>query len=225
MTWVFEQVEEAILLEDDCLPHPSFFPYCEELLDRYRDEDRVMHISGDNLGFGRRGEASYFFSRYPHVWGWASWRRAWQHYDPDLREYLEADDKDRWLGPFTDPAERRFWDRAWGESASGEIDTWDYQWAFACMDNRGLAINPNVNLVSNIGYGSGSTHTESASDSLANLDTSEPDRPLRHPLRIERDAECDARTARRFFSDRSPTAPPLRQGLRAKMTPWLSRSG
>ena len=90
VSWVFEQAEEAILLEDDCLPHPSFFRYCEELLERYRDDDRVMHISGDNLRFGRRGEASYFFSRYPHVWGWASWRRAWRHYDPDLREWTMA---------------------------------------------------------------------------------------------------------------------------------------
>jgi hypothetical protein len=221
VSWVFERAEEAILLEDDCVPHPSFFPYCEELLDRYRGDDRVMHISGDNLGFGRRGNASYFFSRYPHVWGWASWRRAWRHYDPDLIDWSSSPDRDRFLSTFSDPAERRFWERAWDGSASGEIDTWDYQWAFACIANAGLAIDPNVNLVSNVGFAEGSTHTQTDTENLSDIPASEIDLPLSHPAAVERDVECDARTAARFFSDPEPE-PPQRPGLRERAGRWLA---
>jgi hypothetical protein len=223
VSWVFEQVDEAIVLEDDCVPHPSFFPYCEELLDRYRADHRVMHISGDNLGFGRRGEASYFFSRYPHVWGWASWRRAWRHYNPDLAEWSSSADQDRLLSTFEESAERRFWRRAWNASATGEMDTWDYQWAFACVENGGLAVNPKVNLVSNVGFAHDSTHTQADSDpeNLADIPTSAMELPLRHPAVVERDVECDARTAARFFSDPEPE-PPQRPGLRERAGRWLA---
>src|SRR5262245_4967250 len=83
LRWVFEQVESAIILEDDCIPHPTFFRYCEELLERYRDDQRVMHISGDNWNFNRQPRPfSYFFSNYCYSCGWATWRRAFRHYDP-----------------------------------------------------------------------------------------------------------------------------------------------
>jgi hypothetical protein len=200
ISWVFEQAEEAVLLEDDCLPHPSFFSYCDELLDRYRDDSSVMHISGDNLRFGRRGDASYFFSRYPHVWGWASWRRAWEHYDPDLAAW-EAADKDAFLeAAFEDPAERRFWRHAWDGSGSGAIDTWDFQWVHACIAAAGLAINPNANLVSNIGFGGTGTHTDEDSEGLAGLPIEQLELPLRHPPETRRDDEADRDTANRFFS-------------------------
>ncbi len=92
---VFSEVEEAIVLEDDCLPHPSFFPYCAELLDRYRDDERIVHITGSQLLRIPPAEASYHFSRYPHVWGWASWRRAWDLYDVDLADWHADDEAER----------------------------------------------------------------------------------------------------------------------------------
>jgi hypothetical protein len=86
LNWVFEQVEQAIILEDDCLPHPSFLPFCEDLLDKYQDDQRIMTRSGNNFQFGRkRTEYSYYFSRYTLIWGWATWRRAWQHYDAEMK--------------------------------------------------------------------------------------------------------------------------------------------
>jgi hypothetical protein len=100
LDWVFEQVEEAIILEGDCLPHPTFFRFCEELLETYRDDERIGMISGDNFQFGRkRGDASYYFSRYNHIWGWASWRRAWQHYDRNMAIWPKFRD-DHWLNGF-----------------------------------------------------------------------------------------------------------------------------
>jgi hypothetical protein len=198
LDWVFDQVERAIVLEDDCQPDPSFFPFCEELLGRYATEDRVVHISGDNFQFGRRrGGASYYFSRYPHVWGWASWRRAWRNYDvriPDWTNHRESH-----LERFTDPAERRFWRHVWDGVRAGEIDTWDFQWAFACLTAGGLAINPNSNLVSNIGFAEASTHTGRDEGGVAALPLEEMSFPLSHPPELKPDPEADEHTAGLFF--------------------------
>jgi hypothetical protein len=200
LDWVFETVEEAIVLEDDCLPHPSFFRFCEELLGRYRDEERVMHISGDNFQFGRRrGGASYYFSRYPHVWGWASWASAWRNYDVEIGKWSGAEDKDAYLEPFADPRERLFWRWAWDGASSGAIDTWDLQWVFAGITRGSLSINPNVNLVSNIGFGDRSTHPGEDDHVVDTLPVGEITFPLKHPNAIERDVEADERTAELFF--------------------------
>lgn len=197
LDWVFRTVEEAIILEDDCLPHPTFFSYCAELLDRYRHNERVMHIGGANFQFGQRyGPASYYFSRYAHVWGWASWRRAWKHYDvgmacwPKVRQQIVAS--------FESQDERNFWLTTWDKIYQGRINTWDYQWAFTCIAQGGLTVIPNVNLISNIGFGSTATHTTSNSF-LANIPTEALESPIIHPPVIVRAAEADARVQRLFF--------------------------
>jgi hypothetical protein len=152
--WVFDQCPEAIILEDDCLPCPSFFSFCSSMLSYYREDTRIMHITGDNFQGGRRrGIASYFFSRYAHTWGWASWRRAWRHYDVDMKAWQIAR-QERWLASIMDdPAEVKYWTEIMEGVYRGQIDTWDYQWMFACWSQNGLTIQPNVNLVTNIGVG------------------------------------------------------------------------
>lgn len=200
LDWVFQTVEEAIILEDDCVPHPSFFRYCAELLDRYRDDERVMHIGGSNFQFGRRqGSASYYFSRYAHVWGWASWRRAWQHYDVSLGNWPAV--RTTLLKQFEQAREAEFWRLTLDRVALGEIDTWDYQWALACMARKGLAAVPNVNLVTNIGFGASATHT-TAQSKLANMPVLALDSPLLHPQQVKRVSAADERVRRLFF-DRS----------------------
>lgn len=197
LTWVFNTVEEAIILEDDCLPHPDFFPYCAELLERYRDDARIMHIGGVNFQFGRRyGPDSYFFSRYTHIWGWASWRRAWQHYDVTLARWPAA--RERMVAMFEHPAERRYWQHAWEKVFSGKLDTWDYQWSFACAEQGGLVALPNVNLISNIGFGSDATHTY-RKNRLAALPTEALSQPLRHPSTVTRCIEADRAMGRLMF--------------------------
>lgn len=107
LDWVFSEVEEAIILEDDCLPAPSFFRFCETLLARYRDDERVMTISGDNFQLGNsRTEYSYYFSKYTHIWGWASWRRAWQHYDVDMKSWTDDKKLDIIYSVCEDPLEQ-----------------------------------------------------------------------------------------------------------------------
>ncbi|HYP54082.1 MAG TPA: hypothetical protein VEQ42_11110 [Pyrinomonadaceae bacterium] len=209
ITWVFNQVEEAIVLEDDCLPHPSFFPFCEELLERYRTDERVMSVSGDNFQFGRaRSPHSYYFSCYPHIWGWASWRRAWRHYDVGMSAWPALRDTDWPLAVVGDKAAARYWREAFENVYAGRVDTWDYQWVFACWSRQGLAALPETNLVTNIGWGGEATHTGASVSPLGNIPAAEMGFPLRHPPHVSRHAEADRYTFERVFEwfGHEPTA-------------------
>ena len=198
LAWVFAQAEEAIILEDDCLPHPTFFRFCQEMLARYRDQPQVMHIGGFNPAPGWAAANSYLFSRYPRVWGWASWRRAWAFYDADLRGWTGAADKGVYLARFAHRRERQYWRLVWDGVASGQINTWDYQWAFACLAREGLSVVPGVNLVTNIGFGPAATHTR-RDHPLANHPSTAALFPLEHPPAIARHAAYDAHIARTSF--------------------------
>lgn len=197
--WVFEQVPEAIILEDDCLPHPDFFRFCDELLELYRDDKRVSMIGGSNLQFGtKRGAASYYFSRFNHIWGWASWRRAWQHYDSDAKLWPEFRDANWLAALFEDRAVQKFWAGAFESVYQKKIDTWDYQWVLAAWTQGMLTILPSVNLISNIGFGAGATHTHGDSP-YASLATGSLAFPLTHPAIVLPHREADEFTARGMF--------------------------
>jgi hypothetical protein len=191
LDWVFGRGKEAIILEDDCLPHATFFRFCEELLDRFRDDERVMAISGDSFQFGEsRSEHSYYYSRYPHCWGWASWRRAWRHYDEEMELWPLIRDGD-WLRDILgDRRAVKYWTRILDRSYVGHFDTWDYGWTLACWVQSGLTILPTVNLVSNIGFGAQATHTK-VKGRLAEVPTYPMVFPLRHPPLVIRDAQAD----------------------------------
>lgn len=192
LDWVFEQVETAIILEDDCLPDATFFPYCTELLTRYQDDERIGHISGNNFQFGQqRGEYSYFYSRYTHHWGWATWRRAWQHFDYDLRKWPDLRHTD-WLDRLLDtPAAVNYWRQIFDEVYRGDkLHIWDYQWTFACWLSDRLCILPQVDLVSNIGFNAEGTHTV-RQNQFANLPLASIQLPLLHPPAIIRDRAAD----------------------------------
>ena len=194
LDWLFSQVEEAIILEDDCLPHASFFRYCEELLERYRHDERVGMIAGSNFQFGRKtGPGSYYFSKYTHIWGWATWRRAWKYYDVSAKswpQFLSSGNFDR----MTFPVERSYWRAVYSAVYAGNIDTWDYQWTLACWAQSMLVAVPEVNLVSNIGFGPTATHTLRSSP-LANIETTAISWPLEAPAAVTADPVADLRTA------------------------------
>jgi hypothetical protein len=192
LSWVFDRVETAIILEDDCLPDPNFFPYCTELLDRYRHEPRIMHISGNNFQFGRQwGNTSYFYSRYTHHWGWATWRRAWQYFDFNIPQWQNLRTTD-WLANLLDTsAGVRYWQQIFDEVDRGDkLHIWDYQWTFACWLQGGLSIVPQVDLVSNIGFDRSGTHT-TRKNQFADLPLQSIDFPLQHPLTISRNLDAD----------------------------------
>ena len=201
LDWVFSKEEQAIILEDDCVPDVSFFPFCDELLERYRDDQRVMTICGGNYQEGKvRTPDSYYFSKYPRIWGWASWRRAWEHYDVNMRLWPEIRDG-RWLLDICGGKENaaRYWHGIFEATYQNRIDTWDYQWLMAHWLNRGLTVIPNKNLISNIGWGKDATHTTTESDPCANLPLDTMSFPLLHPRFVVENYFQDIFTQQRDF--------------------------
>lgn len=204
ISWFFGHEEAGIILEDDCLPDPTFFPYCETLLHHYRHDTRVMHISGSTTlpGPARDPDYSYYFSGHAAIWGWATWRRAWQHYDVDSALLPELSRKRYFWRLFLNAWEERqllppLWD-----THRGQLDTWDYQWSFAVLAQSGLSITPAVNLISNIGFGGNATHTANAVHPWANLPTRPLPLPLRHPPFMLRDNLSDHRRLRHLLRDK-----------------------
>lgn len=191
ITWFFTQEEEGIILEDDCLPHPWFFTFCDAMLERYRLDTRVRNITGTNLQMGRQwGSASYYFSRYSNIWGWASWRRVWQEYDAELSRYSEADAQRLLPKVFSDPFLVEGWMWIFRELKAGRIDTWDYQLNFITFFGNGLCVTPNINLISNIGFRADATHTFNPANHHANLPYGVPG-PLSHPVSMLPEEEAD----------------------------------
>lgn len=193
LTEVFRRVERAIILEDDCLPHEDFFQYCDSLLERYAHDTRVSVITGNNFQRGcKRGTASYYFSKYNHCWGWATWRRAWDLYEGLIPFWAEWKNSEEWKQKCSDSVERRYWSAIFDRVMAGEIDSWDYPWTASVWHAGGLTATPNVNLVSNIGFGVESTHTASASSPLAEIPT-EAMGEISHPTVVEQDRTADRR--------------------------------
>jgi len=197
ISWFFEQVEEGIVLEDDVVPGRSFFPFCAELLERYRDDTRVGVITADNFQTRPpRDGASYYFSIYNHCWGWASWRRAWRHYDAELASWPEF----RRLGWLEELGGRRFaryWTHRFDEVAAGAVDSWAIVWTFSCWTQGLLTCIPAVNLARNIGFGDDATHTGEGDSPLMHI--RELSFPLIHPATILRDTSFDAFTFEKHF--------------------------
>ena len=196
--WFFENEEEGVILEDDCLPDKSFFPYCETLLDRYRENDQVMHIGGDCYLVNRPEQQSYFFSKYPHIWGWATWRDSWRmfattndNFQADFQSFEEI---------FSTPEEADHWRRLYQDYFNGKYDSWAYGWTFTVWREHGLAVYPTANLVKNIGFADDAVHTKRWRDyrGLRNAPL-ESIGELNHPQIIEMDRELDSQNFDVFF--------------------------
>lgn len=169
ITWFFEHVEEGIILEDDTVPSLSFFNYCKIILHRYRDNKEVMIISGNNFQNGiNRGDGSYYFTKYVHIWGWATWKRTWDLYDFKIEKWENLRNKN-YDQLFINQEEKTYWANIFDKMYEQEIDTWDFQLYFLTLSNNGLNIVPNLNMVSNIGFNESSTHTRDPDHPLANL--------------------------------------------------------
>jgi len=189
--WFFDHVEEGIILEDDCLPDSSFFTFCRELLDKYRDNEEVMHLSASNFQQGiNRGDGSYYFSRLAHIWGWATWRRAWKKYDFTLNRYHNHSTID--LHP-------RFRSLV-KQVQNGSLDTWDVQWTMSVWWSNGFAITPKTNLVKNIGYGDkNATHTKASPPKWVRRMQHGCIDNIVHPKEIQIDKEADDFTLRTVY--------------------------
>lgn len=185
ITWLFENEECGIILEDDCVASASFFPFAAEMLEKYKDDDQVSIVCGSNFDLAHRfqfEEADYFFSKISYTWGWATWKRSWKDYDFTMRDWGRINKSGllRWL--FDEPEYREYWRYIFDETLKSQpTDIWDYQFFFLCYRNRRLTIVPKVNLISNIGDGIDATHTTESNESLGTpLD--ELSFPLKHPM-------------------------------------------
>ncbi|WP_295668034.1 nucleotide-diphospho-sugar transferase [uncultured Mucilaginibacter sp.] len=176
ITWFFGQEEEGIVLEDDCLPANSFFKFCDTLLEKYRYDTRIRHITGCNLQFGKKwGDASYYFSNRTHVWGWASWRRVWNDYDVNLTKYDGAEVRAQLKNIYDNDFVADAWTNIFNELKAGKINSWAYPLDLCNFFNNGLIIIPNDNLISNIGFSQGATHTTDEKSPYAEIALTEID--------------------------------------------------
>jgi len=192
LDWVFKKEEKAIILEDDCLPHTSFFPFCDELLEYYFDDYRIMHINGTNYGInGSDTDLDYYYSGNTYCHGWSTWKRAWKHFHTFDSMWPKVRDNDILLNQLTSTQEYVIRKSIWDDLYQGNIDSWAYQWLFASISQGGLAVTPNKNLVTNIGFGIDSTHTKDCKHWMSNLPTYEISLPLTHPEFIIRDLTAD----------------------------------
>ena len=199
LTWVFEQVEKAIILEDDCLPDPSFFKFCDILLDRYSDDECVMMVSGDNAHGFQPKDADYYFTRYALIWGWATWRRAWEKYDDAMSDWHTKRDSGWVEQIFSDMPAVEYWKSKF-EDIHKRFNSWAGAWVYACFKHNGLCAVPGCNLVSNIGFGREATHTIGMADARHAVETRSMSFPLCHPSRISTDSDADRFIERRIFS-------------------------
>ena len=192
ISWVFSKVEEAIILEDDCLPSGDFFKFTSELLERYRADERVGSISGSNPNaVSLASSESYFYSNFPAIWGWATWARVWNKYDASIPGWPNMERLGILAQVLTTKRAIDFWKSALDDVYSGKIDTWDYQLALLHWTEGYFSIVPSKNLVSNIGFGPEATHTLNQTSVYANMKTEDLEFPLQHPATVSRNAVRD----------------------------------
>lgn len=200
ISWFFEQEGEGIILEDDCVPHADFFPFCSELLERYRFDQTVCCVTGNNFQNGQtRATASYYFSKYPHCWGWATWRRAWRNYSSNFDFWPQWKESREWKHLFSHSRERRHWERIFDQVHAGKLDSWASVWLASVWKVGGLTATPAQNLVTNIGFGTDATHTKQRSANLSvpavGLGT-----PMRHPAAKVAHDEADTYVFESIFN-------------------------
>lgn len=206
--WFFTRVDRGVILEDDCIARPEFFEFAAELLDRYADDERVMMVSGSSLVDRPDASSSYLTAGVGHIWGWATWRRAWDRYDDRLPGWVERRSAVRRSGPLGRGLARKF-----DSHLAGRKARWARAWYHAMIAHDGVALIPTVNLVENDGFGSDATNTVGATHHPLRRTAAQPmQRPLRHPVDLAVDpgyerllARYHARSLRDRTADRLAT--------------------
>jgi len=172
-------------------------------LHRYSKDERISVITGNNFQNGQwRGDGSYYFSKYNHCWGWATWRRSWKNYQEDITFWPKWRNSDSWQEQMPDKIERKYWTLIFDRVAKGQIDSWAYPWVASTWYIRGLTVTPNMNLVSNIGFGEDSSHTLNKHSIFSNMPLQKLGE-LKHPKKVEKDLEADSWTFNFHFGGKN----------------------
>ena len=217
ITWFLGEVGEGIILEDDCIPDVSFFPFCEKLLEKYRNTPQIKMISGNNFQFGNsRTDASYYFSKFPSIWGWATWERAWKDFDIDMKPYPQFKKDKKIQEIFDNKKIQSFLMRLFDNLYHNKMNTWAGRWLFAILNSDGISITPNVNLVTNIGFTVEATHTKSNSV-MGNIPT-ENIKEIVHPSLIKVNKKADEHTFKNIFYQ--PLHTRVKNKLKKYITIW-----
>lgn len=199
LNWVFQSVESAIILEDDCVPSEDFFSFCDEMLAFYKNNTKVGCITGVNFQDGIiRGKGSYYFSKYNHCWGWASWRRSWDLFSEDLNFWPEYKKSKDWKKKFNLYREKLFWTKHFDYCYEDDVNSWAANWTLSLFLNNSITVTPQKNLVSNIGHGIDSTHTQDSDSKYSNMNTFEL-KNIIHPDEIKLDIDADNYTFDNHF--------------------------
>lgn len=201
LDWVFMHTDKAIILEDDCIPSRSFFSFANELLEKYRNSFDIGIISGTSIGDHSDAEHDYYFSNFPQIWGWATWKRVWDCYDGDISDWPRVKTTSFVKDRVSNSRGERRWRRGFEGVFKNEIDTWDFQLVYALWKKGLKTIVPTTNLISNIGFGADATHTFNPQSSVSNLMRVEIDGPLRHPNNLEVDDALDRVTELTLYEE------------------------
>lgn len=206
INWFFRNVEEGVIMEDDCIPDATFYSYAAEMLTRYRYDDRIMHINGTNFLKGAKivNDSSYYFSNFCHVWGWATWRRAWQHYDVSMMDFHSIDKEELRASISIHQDVSDYWYRCLEAVYHGKIDTWDYQWYYAFWKNQGYAITPSMNMISNIGFDESGTRTISKHNRFSKMKRF-PMNSIIHPASVKINERADNYASAQKFKELTPS--------------------
>ena len=223
INWFFKNEKQGIILEDDNLPGMDFFEFCDVMLEKYKNCEEVSAITGNNFQDGiKRGDSSYYFSKFPHCWGWAGWRRSWLNKASlEIDFWEEWKKSDDWKKKFESASERKYWERVFEGIYSGKKVHWDLAWTATTWFHKGLTVTPNVNLVTNIGFGDGATNTLDTDSPLSKIPLNKLIN-ITHPKKIVQDKDADWYAfkntfgGRRFLFPRSILNPiiPIIRGLK-----------
>ena len=224
LTWFFENEEMGIIMEDDNIPNNDFFMFCENLLNHYHKDNRILTISGDNWFKEKKySDASYHFSKYFIGWGWATWRRTWKYYDQKLSFWPEWKKSNNWKNMFPDKVERIYWEKKFDSVHKKNFNSMAYVFTASLWYNssNGLNITPSVNLVTNIGHGDEATHTTSL-DSRANIATEQLSKII-HPVDFAPNKAADLDLFENHYGGRYLRMPLLLVGLSIRIMQYLFR--
>ncbi len=192
ISWLFENEDVGIILEDDCIPSQSFFKFCQKMLNKYEKNNEIFVISGSNFQKNKFiGDGDYYFSKYAHCWGWATWKRAWYHYDDSMKFWNNFKEKDIWKKIHKNNLERKYWERIFNNVKNKKIDSWAYVWLASVWNFNGITITPNINLISNIGFNKDATNTLSAGKNSDFTHSKEFKNDIKDPGKIIINTEAD----------------------------------
>ena len=200
--WLFENEKNGIILEDDCIPSKSFFHFCEQMLERYENSENIYSISGSNFQRNQKiGKGDYYFSKYAHCWGWATWKRAWKNYDDDMKFWTQLKNSNLWNELHPILLEKKYWSRIFDDVYKRKIDSWAYVWLASVWNAGGKSIIPNKNLIVNIGFNEFATNTLSYSKvDEKSLKFLELDNNISHPCEETINYDADQYVFKNHFN-------------------------